>query len=62
MVIVRNGHVGAHIGTRHRRKAVDDGADKEAFAISYGSGFGLEDQRGRVPTHRYRYQPQVGAA
>ena len=38
VVIVRYGRVRSYIGTRYRRKAVDDGADEEAFIAGYRGG------------------------
>ena len=55
VVMVRYGRVRSYIGTRYRRKAVDDGADEEAFIAGYRGGVGLQNQRRRVPTYRYRY-------
>jgi hypothetical protein len=55
VVVVRSGRIRSYIGTRHRRKAVDNGANEKAFIAGYRSGVGLEDQRRRVPTHRHRY-------
>jgi hypothetical protein len=57
VVVVRSGRIRSYIGTRHRRKAVDNGANEKAFTAGHRSGVGPEDQRRRVPTHRYRYQP-----
>jgi hypothetical protein len=57
VVVVQSGRIRSYIGTRHRQKAVDNGANEKAFTAGYQSGVGPEDQRRRVPTHRYRYQP-----
>ena len=57
VVVVRSGRVRSHMGTRHRREAVDDGADEKAFTTGHRGRVGAQDQRGRVPTHRHRDQP-----
>jgi hypothetical protein len=35
VVIVRSGRIRLYIGTRHRRKAVDNRANEKAFTVGY---------------------------
>lgn len=58
--MVRSGLVRSHMGTGHRRKAVDDRPDEKALTTGHQGGVGPQDQRGRVPTHRHHHQLLMG--